>query len=170
MHIKNDDPNFLHRLRETLTYDPITGLFKWLIATGRRAKIGDVAGSVQRKYIHIRVDGQAYAAHRLAWLFVMGVWPDGELDHVDGDGTNNRWSNIRPATRVEQMRNAAVRYDSTSGYKGVSWHKAGNCWRAYITVEGRTIALGLYRDKENAIAARKAAEAKYFGEFSRGEK
>jgi hypothetical protein len=93
---------------------------------------------------------------------------DGQLvDHVDGDGLNNRRSNLRIATRAENNRNAAVRKDNTSGFKGVHWHKGDGRWQAQIRVAGKRIRLGAFDTPEAAHAAYCEAAARYHGAFAR---
>ena len=164
------------RLREVLNYDPDSGLFTWKSPTGRRAKVGSVAGTVidgrknhptrrPWRYRQIGVDGTNYKAHRLAWLYVHNKWPSDEIDHIDGDGSNNRIANLREATRAENSRNAPKRRNNTSGYKGV-WLNHGR-WSANIWTSGRKISLGTYDTPEQAHAAYAEAAKKLHDKFAR---
>ena len=94
-------------LRAVLDYDPKTGLFHWRIDRGgRKARIGALAGSFDATgYIQIMIDGKNYKAHRLAWLYVTGNWPIGDIDHLNGERANNRWSNLREATKSINQQN-----------------------------------------------------------------
>lgn len=153
------------RVMELLSYDPSTGEFRWKVRTSNRAKPGQTAGAVSthssKKYRRIMVDGKLYFAHRLAWLISYGQFPDRNIDHVDGNGLNNRLDNLRIATPSENCKNQRRRPDNTSGITGVSWYRAGQKWHARIAVNRRTIHLGYFSTKEEAVAARKAAEVRY---------
>jgi hypothetical protein len=89
-----------------------------------------------------------------------------EVDHRNGDILDNRRENLRLASRAENGCNRGAQRNNTSGHRGVSWHKQHQCWRAYIMINGKNIHLGLYDSFAEAIAGRRAAEAKYFGEFA----
>src|ERR1019366_3934979 len=113
------------RLKEVLRYVPETGLFTWLMKRGSRAA-GSVAGTLRSDgYIQIRLDGDAYLGHRLAWFYQTGSWPTPECDHQDLDKTNNRWTNLREATKSQNKANVNRPISNTSGAKGVCWHKKG---------------------------------------------
>jgi hypothetical protein len=92
------------------SYDPDTGLFTRLVTTGSRSQAGEIAGSKDSQgYWQISINHRVHRAHRLAWLYMMGEWPDAEIDHRDLNRSNNRWSNLRPATRA-QNEAVKVRY------------------------------------------------------------
>jgi hypothetical protein len=167
----------LSRLRSVLKYNRKTGEFIWRVKRNSHAGCvypGDVAGTtvVDRdgdSHVNIGVNGKVYRAHRLAYLFVKGVWPKGDIDHKDGVRTHNWWTNLRPATRSQNMaNNHKLREANVSGKTGVSWVAQCNKWMSRITVEGRLVCLGLFaRDKlTDAIDARRAAELKYCGEYA----
>ena len=104
-----------------LNYDPDTGVFVWKAAFGK-AKIGAVAGTPSAKgYLVIGVQGRRFLAHRLAWMFVFGAMPNGQLDHIDGNPANNRIANLREATNSQNHGNRGPSRASTSGVKGVYW-------------------------------------------------
>lgn len=155
----------IERVREFLSYDPETGVFRWRVARGGM-RAGDVAGStIGAGYVYISIDDHPYLAHQLAWLLMTGEWPQTTVDHRDRDKTNNRWSNLRPATKGQQLMNRTAPKNNTSGVRGVTWDAARQRWKAFISVNHRQIDLGRHRDKEAAIAARAAAEREHFGEF-----
>lgn len=159
-------PLTAERVRELLDYDPTTGLFTRRVSRGG-AKVGGVAGGLDNwGYVGIKIDGHDHAAHRLAWLYMTGEWPADELDHRDRNRTNNRWGNLREATRAENARNLSRRSDNTSGVSGVYWHSARRKWRAIIKRDGLERNLGLFESIEAATAARRAAEIQTFGEFA----
>ena len=141
------------RLRSVLHYDPITGAFTWKIRTGPRGKPSAAAGNLNiRGYYEISVDGRKYVSHRLAWLYVHGEWPKGEIDHINGCRNDNRWSNLRDVSRAlnTQNRRTASSLNST-GLLGVSRH--GTRWRARIQADGVVQRLGTYDSPEAAHKA-----------------
>lgn len=152
------------RLQELLTYDPVTGLFYWKRAHAA-VKVGDRAGCVNvRGYVMIQIGGRYYRGHRLAWLYVKGVWPP-KLDHRDLNKSNNAWDNLRLASDSENQANRGRQRNNTSGCKGVSKHEGR--WRADIHPRGGHKFLGCFDTLEEASAAYEAAAQTYFGEFAR---
>lgn len=142
-------------LREVLGYDPLTGLFTWRQSLRGPRSAGRLAGCVDRKgYIVICIDGVSCMAHRLAFLYMTGEWPDALVDHVDGVKGNNRWANLRASDSVLNAQNRRKpRSGNTAGALGVSWHKRRRRFRAEITVSGRCHWLGWFKDREEAAAA-----------------
>ncbi len=160
-------------LKQHLHYDPETGVFTRLRADTNTVTIGEVAGGPwyrkakpDDKYWVISIENIRYQAHRLAWLYMTGEWPEDKVDHWDHDGLNNRWKNLRAATHVENIRNSRIRSNNTSGYKGVSWDVNRGKWQVGIRYDGKRHALGRFDDKEEAIAAYAAAAKRIFGEFA----
>lgn len=141
------------RLKQLLDYVPDTGVFMWRVSN-RRKKPGAIAGTQCPKgYVRISVDAKIYAAHRLAWLHMYGVWPRNEIDHINRVRNDNRIENLREADRSLNCHNSRLRVDNVSGHRGVGWHKRLQKWRARISVAGRMHELGYFLDKESAIAA-----------------
>lgn len=156
-----------HDLKRILNYDPDTGLFTWAAKTSRKVVVGSVAGCVNKAgYVVIGISGKLYYAHQLAWLFQTGQWL-ARIDHKDGDRGNNRWGNIRPATPQQNALNARRAVSNTSGFKGVSWHKAAGKWSAYIILDGKKRHLGLHERPEDAHAAYLAEAAAVQPQFVR---
>ena len=154
------------RVRELLDYSPETGELRWKVARTGTAKAGCAAGCERtdrsgKKYWQIRVDGRLYYAHRIVWLITYGEFPSEQVDHIDGDGLNNRLENLRAVSSTENSRNVRKKSNNTSGVSGVHWHKRDKKWQAMIEVNYKTIHLGLFSNKDEAVAARKAAELKY---------
>jgi hypothetical protein len=155
------------RLRELLDYNPATGRFTWRVYRGGSSpRKGAVAGFDSGGYIRIKINGNTYAASRLAWLYTYGVWPSEELDHINLRKWDNRLANLREATRAENCRNGPTRINSTSGHKGVHWNKKLQKYSAYITYNRVRIYLGLFNEVENAVVAQEAAALKYHGDFA----
>lgn len=149
------------RLKEIYSYDSESGLFTFNVKRGPM-RVGDVAGTINKGgYIQINFDGKIYVAHRLAWLYVIGEWPDGWIDHKDTVRTNNRFDNLRVVTPTVSNRNRNMNKRNTSGTTGISWNKKESKWQAYICVDSRMINLGWFEHKEDAILARMTAEKKY---------
>ena len=143
----------VERLREVLHYDPVTGVFTWKTRTGPRNKPGMTANARSvRGYFDITIDGRKYVSHRLAWLYMHGEWPKGEIDHINGRRDDNRWSNLRDVSRALNMQNrrTASSLNSTK-LLGVSRH--GARWRARIQVDGVVQRLGTYDSPEAAHEA-----------------
>lgn len=155
-------------IRDYLSYDPDTGVFTWIKVPGRRIKIGYVAGRIDAYgYRTIKFRGRDYRAHHLAWLFVYGVWPDGDLDHKNNRRDDNWIDNLRPATNAQNHANQRCHRDNASGLKGVSIDKRNGRYIARITVDGRKRHLGVFDDAEEAARAYDAAARQHFGEFAR---
>ncbi len=149
----------LSRLRQLLEYNPRTGDFIFLVTRGGVTP-GTVAGSPCRGgYIRILIEGRLYAAHRLAWLNMTGSFPAFDIDHINGVRSDNRWCNLREATRAENMQNYPVPKTSTSGLMGATWHKANGRWRAQIKVGGVKRHLGYFDSPEEAHGAYLVAKA-----------
>jgi hypothetical protein len=147
------------RLREVLHYDPDTGMFTRKVARGPYCA-GEIAGTTSKKgYVSICIDGKIYKAHRLAWLYMTGKWPMPECDHENRKKSDNRWQNLRAATRQQNTQNLDLRANSKSGRPGVGWHKASGKWLARIGVANRRIHLGVFDTIEAAANAYAAAKA-----------
>lgn len=148
-------------LREFLNYDPETGVFTWARDCGRR-KAGAVTGCHDKanNYVRISFIGKLYWAHRLAFLHMTGRWPE-EVDHIDRNGTNNAWGNLREADR---SGNQANRRSSSSLGRGVV--RKGRRFRASMTYRGKRVYLGTYDTPEDAARAYAEAARASHGEFA----
>lgn len=155
------------RLHQLLHYDPLTGVFLWRVKPARPVTMGAVAGRTHKTgYRIIKIDARPYYAHRLAWLYMTGEWPSADIDHISGDKVDNRWANMRLATRSENAINRPAPTNNTSGIKGV-YLTANGRWAAMIRVRGVLHHLGTYAAKEAAADARQRAETHHFGNFAR---
>lgn len=160
-------------LKELLQYAPETGLFSWRVTRGRHARPGAPAGVLHKAkrsnsaYVRIKIDGKSYFAHRLAFLYMTGKWPELLPDHIDTDTLNNRWDNLREATPSQNQANRKARRDNKSGFKGVFYIERDKAYCAEIQVNGRQIRLGYFDSPALAGAAYEAAAKHYFGEFAR---
>lgn len=149
-------------VRRLLNYDPETGIFTNRVFRGLRALEGAKAGSLTTGgYIEISIRKRKYAAHRLAWLYVYGKWPRYNVDHINRIKTDNRVSNLRDVTQIENGQNKSLHRNNTSGVTGIDWHRQNKRWRVRIRVNWQSINLGYYVNLSDAIEARKTAETKY---------
>ena len=159
-------------LKQLLSYDSNSGVFTWLVSKnsyGGKVKIGDVAGHTNKNgYCEIRLNGKLYLGHRLAWFYVNKKWPPSEIDHINGNPSDNCIGNLRCVTSSQNKQNTKLRSDNSSGRKGVSWGKSVNKWVARIGIDGKYKHLGCFDDIQDAIAARAAAEKIYHAEYARG--
>ena len=134
-----------------LSYDKETGEFVWLKANSSRIKVGAKAGSLAVSgYFEICYKKQRVLAHRLAWFFVYGSLPDGVIDHINGQRTDNRIVNLRCVNQIENTHNThkPTRL-SKSGIRGVYKNYVGS-WIAQITAHGQKIHLGSFQTAEEA--------------------
>ena len=145
-------------------YDSNSGELTRLIDMGRLAKTGDIAGSKTEtpwtSYLFVSIKNKSYAVHRIIWFYMTGEWPD-QIDHIDGNGLNNKWDNLRNVDCKENSRNQKIRKTNTSGVMGVYWNKQNQKWNPRIRVDDQLKHLGYYSDFNDAVAARKNAEVKY---------
>lgn len=170
MSVKNETSEYMTQalLKCLFHYDEETGLFTRLITTGPKGLAGSIAGSINdNSYVEISVLYNTYLAHRLAWLYVYGVFPTSFIDHIDTDTLNNAITNLREATNQENGYNSNVRSDSTTKYTGVSLDKRCGKYRAYITHEGKQISLGYHATAKDASIVREAKAKELHGEFYR---
>jgi len=152
------------RLKQLLHYNPETGLFTRIdIESNRTDRLGKQPGSRNTKgHIQIRLDGTLYVAHRLAWLYMNGRFPVNQLDHIDGDKTNNKITNLREATNKQNQENVPLQVNNTSGYRGVSFDKRLKKFRAYVCHNRQQITLGLFDTSELATSAAQKARDQLF--------
>jgi HNH endonuclease len=153
-------------LRNVLRYDPKTGEFFWIARCQGRKLNGPAGTPDERGYIRIHISGHRFTAHRLAMLYVNGEMPD-YVDHINGNRSDNRLSNLRVANKSENGANAGVNSNNTTGFKGVSLYQ--DKYAAYITVRRQRIHLGYFITAEEAHAAYCHSAKKHFGEFARFE-
>ncbi len=155
------------RLLEALDYNPETGIFIWKIGKrGPGARPGNTAGSSNPLgYLRIMIDRKAYAASRLAWFYVTGKWPCAEMDHIDRNPANNRFDNLREASRFENMKNTGS--CAASGLKGAFRNKkAPGTWFSHIMVDRKLTYLGAFRTAQEAHEAYCEAASRLHGEFA----
>lgn len=158
------------KLKELLRYDPETGIFVW-IGSPRRGWNGKTAGAKFKVrtgstlYVRINAAGKNYLAHQLAWLYVRGVLAP-MIDHIDGDGLNNSFSNLRLASMSQNMQNRKTNINSSSGVKGVHFSAPHNRWKAELNCNGRRYYLGLFSEIEHAAEAVRLKREQLHGTFA----
>ncbi|MBS6034018.1 MAG: HNH endonuclease [Pantoea sp.] len=155
-------------VKQNFVYDPESGLFTWSENCKSKWCRGKPAGSVSKAhgYITLWVNGGNYYAHVIAWLYMTGKMPEGDIDHADGDRANNKFSNLREASRSQNMANLKLNSKNSSGYKGVHYVARVNKWVASIGDGGRNCHLGYFKTKEAAASAYNDEAIKRFGEFA----
>lgn len=150
-------------LKEILSYNHETGYFTW-IRHRFKAMVGKKAGCVNPLgYTAIYLKGKSYLAHRLAFLYMTGKYPDGTVDHINRSKSDNRFSNLRVVSQSENSQNIALQQKNKHGLQGVTKRTDiadGNNWVAIISVKNKKINLGTFPTKEDAHAAYVMAKQK----------
>lgn len=154
-------------LRTRLSYDPETGELRWK-QLRYSSLIGKSAGWLMASgYQRIDLKSRNFYVHRVAWALHYGVWPDGPIDHIDGNRSNNQIDNLRLVTPSQHSMNRSVQKNNKLGAKGVCFHKPTKKYTAQIHVNRTKKHLGLFNTIEEAKAAYDAAAEKFFGEYRR---
>lgn len=148
-------------LKRVIHYEPTNGVFTRLVTRGN-AKRGTIAGtSTTSGHMQMMIHGTLYLLHRLAFLYMTGSFPSDEVDHINHISGDNRWRNLRSATRCDNSRNRTMNNNNTSGHAGVVWNKRNKKWYARIVINSKQIHLGAFNNIENAKAARQTARVTY---------
>jgi len=163
------DRKWLEAAKKVLNYDPKTGFFRWK-EPGIKRKVGAIAGTGRGNgYWSISINRSIRYAHRVAFAWVHGRWPRGQIDHINGRKKDNRIVNLREATNQQNAANSRRRKDNTSGFKGVRKARSEGKWWAYIYVNGKDTYIGTYDSPEKAHKAYvKEAQLK-FGKFAKAK-
>jgi hypothetical protein len=139
-------------LLRCLHYCQETGAFTWRCPTSNRVRPGTKADcKTGDGYIRVAIKNKRYLAHRLAWFYMHGVWPEHEIDHINRNRSDNRACNLRLATRTENARNIPPRVNKTSGVKGVHWSKKQRKWVAQLRINGKQTYIGASTDLSEAL-------------------
>ncbi len=141
----------VQQARQLFQYDPETGHLYWRMP---RYKVCDSlwAGYPNSSgYLQVKVSGRKYCVHRLAWLMTHGQWPEGQLDHTNGNRLDNRLVNLRIVTPRQNSQNRTTH--RAGRLVGCSYHKQRRLWRAYITVRRKQRSLGYYETEQEAHEA-----------------
>lgn len=167
------EPFTPQELAELLLYDPKAGILKWACRPEKYFRSPAYAKSWNDKFAgkavgvfdngngyHVFVVlGQRFYAHRAAWVLTHGKYPCGSIDHIDGDGHNNKLSNLRDVSHAENLRNQKLNSKNKTGVTGVFWN--GCSFEVYIKYQQKKYHLGKFKDLETAAAVRKSAEMRF---------
>lgn len=165
--IPQSGPLSVEGLRNWFSYEPDSGIIRWRKKPNRNTRVGDEAGYLWREskqsktdYIRICVESKTIFAHVVAWVCQTGTYPVGLIDHQNGAGTDNRWTNLRDVSHKVNLRNQRLNMRNRSGVMGVDLVRNSR-WRARIIVDKKEHPLGCYADRFDAICARKSAEHRF---------
>jgi hypothetical protein len=151
-------------LKHFFHYDPDTGVFARIrrIKPHTQNKTADCyripTAKTLNGYLQVGICGKLKIVHRLIFVYMEGVEPEEDVDHINGDRSDNRWENLRKVSRRENLRNAGLRTDNNSGVIGVCFSKSHNKWIANISSDSKRINIGNFDTKEEAIKAREEYE------------
>jgi len=143
------------RLKELLHYDPETGLFTRLVRTSNSTKVGDVVGTAGKGgYLACSIDWKFHQMHRLAFLYMTGSFPVYDVDHINHDVADNRWSNLRDVPETTNMQNEIkTRRNNSAGLMGAQWRADRQKWTAVLLIDGKKRRFGSFDTAEEAHSA-----------------
>lgn len=156
----------IDELKALLAYDPETGIVTYRVKRYRK-NAGDLAGFQSGEYLCIGINQFDYKLHRVAWALHYGEWPSLEIDHINGNGSDNRIVNLRNVTHAQNLKNRKNAKNNTTGLKGVFYCKRDKTWSSKIRVDYQWKCLGTFQTKEEAAEAYAAGSVLYHGEFRR---
>lgn len=154
----------LDQLKSKITYCPISGDIKKRSAKylrkDRKVPFGTITKTFGKSYIRLDIFNRHYLAHRIAWFYYHGTWPD-DIDHIDGNGLNNSIFNLRSVSRSSNLKNKRLYSKNKSGISGVTYLEKTDNYKVYIVVEGSRVYLGRHKTIFDAACAKKAAEKRF---------
>ena len=155
-------------VQKVLDYDPNAGIFTWKQAPRHSPQlVNQQAGTLTRQGTRrLQINGRNYYCHQLAFLFMTGKWPKGEVDHINHKPDDNRWTNLRESNSHQNSCNRRKQRNNTSGYNGVSWHKGKQKFETKIQVNGKTLHPGSFKRIDFAAWMYDLVALKYHGEFA----
>lgn len=143
-----------NELIKMLYYDKDSGIFTWIVNRGKTTKVGDIAGTLtKRKYIRIKINSIGYLAHRLAWFYVTGSWPENQIDHKDTIKYHNWFDNLRNVTNTQNKQNqqtAQSNNNSESNMCGVTYRKDNKKWRVCLRIDRKLLHFGHFNTQLEA--------------------
>lgn len=156
-------------LKRLFAYNRRTGIVRWRVHLDHTSTYpGKVITSCTKNgYLRVQIYRSSYRLHLIIWKMVTGVDPVSEIDHRDLDRKNNRWRNLREATRSQNAANMGITSRNTSGFKGVSFYRPSGLWRATIRKDGRLHFLGDFDTPQEAHAAYVIKANELYGEYAR---
>lgn len=158
----------IEELKSVLEYLPEIGRFRWLVDRTHQVKSGDEAGGFRPDgYRVLCYKKVGYREHILAWAFCYNEWPALDLDHRDGNPSNNRIDNLRLATKTQNLTHCRVKKSNKLGIKGVIFHQGW--YRAQITFKRKTTSIGKFTTAEEAHLAYMEKAKEIYGEFARAK-
>jgi hypothetical protein len=163
----SNPPVSAEEVQRLFHYDEATGALSWKVCLSTRAKAGRICSySDKRGYIYVKIHKRHYMVHRVIWAVYHGAWPTNDIDHINGNPSDNRISNLRPATRSQNLCNKKLSSRNTSGIKGVNWHKKARKWRGRVILNKRYYNAGYFDDPAEAGRAVQSLREKIHGEFA----
>ena len=155
-------------LQAVINYNPDTGIITRTVSR-RGDRIGKPAGCISHTtgYNFVSIFNKQYPAHRLAWLYTYGEWPTCEIDHINGNRTDNRIANLRLSTKTQNGCNKKIGSQNTTGYKNVYWYKAYQKWVVNVKIHKKMHFFGYYSDLNEAIQVARRERVRLHGEFAR---
>lgn len=150
-------------VRELFNYNQETGvLTRKASSNNQMIRVGDEVGCLRTDgYREVKINGKSCKVHRIIFLWMTGEFPEVDIDHENRVRHDNKWKNLRSATRAENCQNQGVYKNNTSGHLGLSWNVRSEKWRVRLMVEGKSMHLGYFANKDDAIFCRKQANIKY---------
>ena len=156
---------------KVLCYSPDTGELRWRVTTAPRSQKGCLAGNINDKgYLRIGLKGRQYLAHRVAWLYMTGAWPEHEIDHINHVRADNRFSNLRVVTHAENAKNQSLHCVNKTGRIGVTQCKKTGKWKVHLDSGGKRITRSGFASMEEAAEVRARLEAEFGFHSSHGAK
>jgi len=147
-------------LKSIITYNPDTGIF-----VRKNGRIPKYVG--KNGYMQISIQYKKYYLHRLAWLYMYGFMPEKEIDHINGNKSDNRICNLREATRTQNRHNTKVSKRNKSGHKNISLHTTSKLWRVVMYKNGTTVVNKYFKEIDDAIDFSKKMRKEIYGNFAR---
>jgi hypothetical protein len=149
-------------LRQLVDYDPDLGTLTWKPRDGNACFNSKLAGKPafaqpSDGYLIGRLGGKNYKSHRVAWAIFHGTWPDGQIDHINGDRSDNRIANLRCVANAVNSKNQKKRSTNKSGEPCVNWFARDQKWWVKITADGHQKHIGYFDTIRDAVSARNAA-------------
>lgn len=155
-------------LRDYFNYDPASGEIRWKKSPHHKVKAGDIAGFIEpRGYRVLQFKKTLWKGHRIALALMNNEFPNGEVDHIDGNPSNNRFENLRVVDKSQNQMNRAVSKNNRSGIKGVHFCESKQKWVSRISVGKNRIHIGGFNSFDEAIQKRKQFEDEFYGQYAR---